>query len=77
MPGHFEENQLLNPEFRDMLSAFREESEEMVEFFVIGAYALPFHGFPRATGDIDLWVRRPNENAERVWRALTLRGALA
>lgn len=33
---------------------------------VVGAYALAFHGFPRATGDIDLWIRRSNDNAQRV-----------
>jgi hypothetical protein len=72
MLGHLEERQLLNPDFRDMLSAF---CEEKVEFMVIGAYALAFHGFPRATGDIDLWIRCSDENAERVWRTLTRFGA--
>jgi hypothetical protein len=42
---------------------------------VVGAYALAFHGFPRATGDIDLWIRRSDENAQRVWRALIRFGA--
>ena len=42
---------MLNPDFRDMLSAF---CDEQVDFMVIGACALAFHGFPRATGDIDL-----------------------
>ena len=42
---------------------------------VVGAYALAFHGFPRATGDIDIWIRRSDENAERVWRALKRFGA--
>lgn len=59
---------MLNPDFRDMLSAF---SDEQVEYLVVGAYALAAHGLPRATGDIDLWVRRSEENARRVWRALT------
>ena len=63
---------MLNRDFRDMLSAF---CEEKVEFLVVGAYALGFHGFPRATGDIDLWIRPSDENAERVWRALTRFGA--
>jgi hypothetical protein len=55
-----------------MLSAF---IEEKVEFMLVGSYALAFHGFPRATGDIDLWVRCSNDNAERVWRALARFGA--
>jgi hypothetical protein len=63
---------LLNSDFRDILSAF---CDEQVEFMVVGAYALAFHGFPRATGDIDLWIRRSDENAQRVWRALIGFGA--
>lgn len=36
---------------------------------------MAFHGFVRATGDIDLWIRCADENAERVWRVLQLFGA--
>jgi hypothetical protein len=46
-------------------------NEEKVEYMVVGAYALAYHGLPRATGDIDIWIRRSNENADRVWRALS------
>ena len=42
---------------------------------IVGAYALAAHGHPRATGDIDLWVRPSSENAERVFRALSEFGA--
>lgn len=63
---------MLNKDFRDILSAF---CEEKVEFMLVGAYALAAHGLPRATGDIDLWIKRSNENAERVWRALKKFGA--
>jgi hypothetical protein len=50
---------VLNPDFRDILSAF---IEKRVEFIVVGAYALAAQGLPRATGDIDLWVRASPEN---------------
>jgi hypothetical protein len=63
---------MLNPDFRDMLSAF---AEHEVDYLVVGAYALAYHGLPRATGDIDLWVRCSPENAKRVWGALTAFGA--
>ncbi len=58
---------MLNPDFRDMLSAL---SAEGAEFLLVGAYAMAVHGYPRATGDMDLWIRPSDENAERVWRAL-------
>jgi hypothetical protein len=63
---------LLNPDFRDILSGF---CEEKVEFLLVGAYALAVHGLPRATGDIDLWIRCSGENARRVARALVIFGA--
>jgi hypothetical protein len=63
---------MLNRDFRDMLSCLK---DERVEFIVVGAYALAVHGFPRATGDIDLWVRRSAENARKLIRALAKFGA--
>jgi hypothetical protein len=62
----------LNRDFRDMLCAL---SVEGADFLVVGAYALAVHGLPRATGDIDLWVRPTPDNAARVWRALRQFGA--
>lgn len=63
---------MLTPEFRDALSEF---SAANVEFLVVGAYAMAAHGLPRATGDIDIWVRRSPKNAQRVWNALASFGA--
>lgn len=63
---------MLNPDFRDMLLCLNEEG---VEFIVVGAYALAAHGFPRATGDIDVWVKSSPDNADRVMRALARFGA--
>jgi hypothetical protein len=57
----------LAPDFLDMLSAL---FAEKAEFMLVGAYALAARGFPRATGDLDIWIRRSDANAERVWRAL-------
>jgi len=62
----------MNPNFRDLLSALIAEG---AEFLIVGAYALAVHGFPRATGDIDIWIRPTEENARRVWQALLNFGA--
>jgi hypothetical protein len=72
MRGHLEESQLLNSDFRDILCAF---AEEKVEFMLVGAYAVAAHGLPRATGDIDLWIRCSDDNAGRVLKALAKFGA--
>lgn len=63
---------MLNPDYSDMLSAF---ADAEVDYLVIGAYALAVHGHPRATGDLDLWVRPTSDNAERVLKALSAFGA--
>lgn len=63
---------MLNPDFRDMLSAF---NEEKVDYLLVGAYALAVHGVPRATGDMNIWIRSTSENARRVWRGLSKFGA--
>jgi hypothetical protein len=63
---------MLNPDFRDMLSCLNEAE---AEYLVVGAYALAAHGYPRATGDIDIWIRRSDVNAEKIMRALSSFGA--
>jgi hypothetical protein len=62
----------LNNDFLDMLSAL---CAEAAEFLVVGAYAMAAHGLPRATGDIDLWIRPRADNASRVIAALRRFGA--
>lgn len=72
MPGYLRGSKLLNPDFRDILQAF---SDESVAYLLVGAYALAVHGYPRATGDIDLWINPTPENAAKVMRALAHFGA--
>jgi hypothetical protein len=62
----------MNPDFADILSAL---SAAGVEFLIVGAYALAAHGVPRATGDLDIWVRPTPDNAARTLRALAAFGA--
>jgi hypothetical protein len=57
----------LNDDFRDLLL---ELADAHVEFVIVGAFALAFHGAPRASGDIDIFVRPTRENAERIVAAL-------
>jgi len=37
-----------------------------VEYMVVGAHALAFHGRPRHTGDLDIWIKPSLENAEKM-----------
>lgn len=45
-----------------------------VEYLIVGAFALAFHGFPRYTGDIDIWVRATPDNARKVAEAISAFG---
>jgi len=57
----------LNKDFRELLELFDAHS---VEYLIVGGYALAFHGHPRFTGDLDLWIRPTRANAEKVLAAL-------
>lgn len=63
---------MLNKDYKEMLQLLLEEK---VDFIVVGAYALAAHGYPRATGDIDLFVKPDKNNSKNVYRALKKFGA--
>ena len=44
---------LLPPDFKDFLRLLHSSA---VEYLVVGGYAVGYHGYPRATGDLDIWV---------------------
>lgn len=62
----------INDDFADLLKAF---TEKRVDFVIVGAYALAAHGVPRATDDIDIFVRPTPSNAARVIAGLHAFGA--
>jgi hypothetical protein len=51
-------------EFLKLLNAYR------VSDLIIGGYAAGFHGHPRATADIDIWIPRKSDTAHRVLSAI-------
>lgn len=62
---------------RDFVDLLREFFAADVRFLVIGAHALAAHGFPRATGDLDLWIEASADNAKKTYAALVRFGAPA
>jgi len=54
-------------DFKELLASFNAHG---VEYVIIGAHALAFHGVPRYTGDMDIYVREDKENARRIMAAL-------
>ena len=57
----------LHPDFKDFLRLLNSHS---VEYLVVGGYAVGYHGYPRATGDMDIWIAVSDANAERTVQAL-------
>jgi len=57
----------LPPDFKDFLRLLNSHN---VRYLLIGGYAVNYHGYPRATGDIDVWIDREPVNAGRVADAL-------
>ena len=62
----------MNDDFRDFLLALVRAG---AEFLVVGAHAMAVHGIPRATGDLDIWIRPDRANVSRVWNAIVAFGA--
>ena len=58
---------LYTPDFVEFLEALNRRS---VRYLIIGGYAVAFHGYPRATKDLDLWLEASPENARRALEAI-------
>ena len=63
---------MISKDFQDILRAFNAHN---VKYLVVGGFAYGVHLEPRATKDIDLWIRNDSENAKAVFQALAEFGA--
>lgn len=45
-------------------------NEHEVKYLVVGGYAVAYHGYPRTTGDLDVWIKQAEDNAVCVVEAL-------
>ena len=54
---------MLNQDFKEFIALLNQHN---VQYIVIGGYALAFHGHPRYTKDIDIWIDAKEDNAKRV-----------
>ena len=53
----------LPPDFKEFLRLL---NTHRVEYLLIGGYAVGYHGYPRATNDMDIWIAIHPDNAERM-----------
>jgi hypothetical protein len=52
----------LPPDFKEFLKLL---GERCVEYLLISGYAVAYHGYPRATADIDIWIAVHPQNARK------------
>ena len=55
----------LPPDFREFLSLLH---THRVNYLLVGGYAVAAHGYPRFTGDMDVWIQTNTENGENVFK---------
>jgi hypothetical protein len=58
----------LNKDLRELLALFNSNE---VEYLIVGAFAVAFHGYPRYTADLDVLIRPTPENAARLLHVLS------
>lgn len=63
---------MMTKDFKDLLRILNENA---VEYLIIGGHAFGVHAEPRATKDLDLFIRSEPKNAKAVFRALAQFGA--
>ncbi|MBI5815113.1 MAG: nucleotidyltransferase [Nitrospinae bacterium] len=57
----------IQADFKELLKSFNAHN---VEYMIVGGYALAFHGAPRFTGDLDIFIKPSFDNARRIVAAL-------
>jgi hypothetical protein len=62
---------ILNKHFREFIELLEKHH---VEYLVVGGYAVGFHGFPRYTGDLDIFVAISPRNAKGLVRVFSAFG---
>jgi hypothetical protein len=60
---------------KDLKELLRAFNDHAVKYLVVAGYAFGVHAEPRATKDLDLFIRSDKENSEAVFRALAQYGA--
>jgi hypothetical protein len=58
---------MFEQDFIDFIELLNQHS---VDYMVVGAHALAFHGRPRHTGDLDIWIKPSEENAAKLVNVL-------
>jgi len=58
---------VLNKDFKEFIQLL---NVNKVKYLIVGGYAVAFHGYPRYTKDLDIWILVSHENADNILKAL-------
>ncbi|MFO7665519.1 MAG: nucleotidyltransferase [Desulfobacterales bacterium] len=58
---------VLPPDFKEFLKLLNAHN---IKYLLIGGYAVGYHGYPRATNDMDIWIAISSETAELMIKVL-------
>lgn len=58
---------MLSKDFKEFVALLKEHD---AEYMIVGGYAVGVHGYPRYTGDLDIWLNPSEANAERVLKVI-------
>src|ERR1035437_685998 len=54
---------MFSQDFREFVELL---NKNKAQYLIVGGYAVGFHGYPRYTGDLDIWLNPTQANAEKV-----------
>jgi len=60
---------ILNEDFQEFLIALNKAG---VKYVLVGGYSVIYHGFPRTTGDLDIFVEVSNDNYQKIVKAFEI-----
>lgn len=58
---------MLSKDFKEFVALLKKHE---VEYMIVGGYAVGVHGYPRYTGDLDIWLNPTTTNAGRILQAI-------
>ena len=54
---------MLSHDFKEFVELLNKNN---VEYLIVGGYAVGIHGYPRYTGDLDIWINATRQNAHKM-----------
>ncbi|CAN5901334.1 nucleotidyl transferase AbiEii/AbiGii toxin family protein [soil metagenome] len=59
---------MISQHFKDFIEMLNKHN---VQYLIVGGYAVGFHGFRRFTGDLDIWIKISDDNADKMMKVIT------